>query len=805
MFADFRFAVRQLIKAPGFTAVAVLALALGIATSTAMFTFFNALLVRPVPFLRDESTLLNIRAVDAKDPARDMDFSLPDFRDVCAQASTLAGGLTLWNRTYILGGGDRPQRVLGSWITADGFQTLGVQPVLGRLFHPDEGTLNPPNVAILGYDLWKNTFGGRKDIIGETVTLNEAPVTIVGVMPQGFRFPDVSDLWQPFPVQEKAEEKNRGEHGWPFYARMKPGVTREQVQAELDAIAARIAAAHPNSNAGMSFRALLVREEATRDLRLQMELMLGSVLAVLLIACGNVANLLLARASARSREIAVRSALGAPRLRLIRQVLTESLVLGVIGGLGGLLLALWELDFALSFIPIEIPFWIRFDPDWRVFVFALVATVGSSVLFGVFPAWQISRPDLAAELKEGARGGVGSGRGRRARSALVVFQMALALVLLVIAALSMRSFLNLQRTDTGIDAQHVLTFRTGLPPTMVKDERVAVDFMQKVAQQLRAVPGVESAGFINYLPVSESMDLRAFLLEGTPEPKSANDWPHAVVHVATPEVFDALRIRVRAGRLFDDHDGPDAPLVAVVDERFVRRYFPHGDPLGKRLTFDDPAHGRKWVSIVGVVTSVRQQPANADEDPGIWGPLAQFPDNFANAVMRVQGDPSRYIHAAEDAVLAVRPDIPIYYAKPMTRVVHETLWKSRFFGGMFAGFAVIALFLAAIGIYGVTAYSVSQRTQEIGVRMALGAQPGAVIKMVMGEGARLVLAGLVFGFAVAWAVAQLLAGVLHGVDPHDPPTFAAVPLVLAAVALAACYVPGRRATLIDPIIALRAE
>lgn len=806
MLADVRFAVRQLVKAPGFTGIAVLALALGIATSTTMFTFFNALLVRPIPFLRDEATLLNIRAVDSKDPAHDMEFAIPDFNDVRAQATTLAGTLTTWNRTYIIAGDDRPLRVLGSWITADGFQTLGVQPALGRVFRPDEARPDKAHVAILGYQLWQSRFGGRTDIVGETITLNEEPVTVVGVMPRGFRFPEVTDLWQPFPQIEKAEEKHRGEHGWPFYARMKAGVTLEQVQAELDTIAARLSAEHPTTNTGLTFRALKVRDEATRDMRRHVQMMLGAVLAVLLIACGNVANLLLARAASRTREIAVRSAVGAGRSRIIRQVMTESLLLGLVGGLAGLLLSSWQLDFVLSFIPVEIPFWIRFDLDWRVFSFALGAMVFSSLLFGVLPAWQISRPDFTNELKDGGRGGTGSGRGKRARNALVVVQMALALVLLVVAGLTMRSFLALQRVDTGIQTEHILTFRTGVPPTMMKDDQVSLDFMANVEKRLQTIAGVEAAGFVSYLPMTEAMNVTTFLPEGTPEPKSNQEWPQATVRVGTGAVFEAFRIPLISGRIFDERDDADSTPVVVVDQKFARRFYPRGDAIGKRITFDDPGHKRKWWTIVGIVGAVRQRPGDGRVDePGVWQPLSQSHENFASAVLRVRGDPMSYVQAAQDAVNAVRPNIPIYYAESMTSVVRKALWQSRFFGGLFSGFAAIALFLAAIGIYGVTAYSVSQRTQEIGVRMALGAQPRAVIGMVLAEGARLVAFGLGLGFAVAWCVAQLLAGMLHGIDPHDPPTFTMVPLLLACVALFACYVPGRRATLIDPIVALRAE
>jgi putative ABC transport system permease protein len=807
MFTDLKFATRLLLKSPGFTLVAVLALALGIATATTMFTFFNALLVRPLPFLRDEGTLVKIQTYNLKTPQDDFECSVPDFKDLRSQMQSLAGAFTLWNRTYILSGNERPDRALGTWITADAFQILGVQPALGRLFRLEEGRPGAPEVAILSYALWQKSFGGTADIIGQVVTLNAKPVTIIGVMPDGFAFPDNNALWQPFPDDEQSNESERGSHGWAVYARIKPGVTLQQVQAELDTLGARLAHDHPNSNVNLSFRALLIRDEATRHERQALMLMMGAVLAVLLIACGNVANLLLARAATRSREIALRIALGAGRGRIIRQVLTESLLLGTLGGLTGLVLTFWETDFALSFIPVEIPFWIRFDTDWRILSFALAATVGASVLFGLFPALQASRPDLTHELKDGGRAATGSGRAQRLRSALVVAQISLALVLLVIAGLMTRSFLHLQNTDTGIDANQVLTFRAGIPPTIEKDEKVALKFFEGSEQRLRETPGVESAGWMSYLPVSQNSNDNSFAVEGRPEPKPG-DRPLSLVRSASPAVFSVLHIPLLRGRLFDAHDRDDQPLVALVDEVFAKKFFPNEDPLGRRFTFDDEdSHDgkRKWITIVGIIGGIMQHPTAREAEPNIWVPLAQHPDNFMSAVVRVQGDPKSFVRAAQDAVFATRADIPIYSPDPMTTVARKAMWSQHFFGGLMAGFAGLALFLAAIGIYGVMAYSVAQRTQEIGVRMALGAQPGTIVSMVLGHGAKLVSLGLVIGFIGAWFVAQLLSGLLFGVSPHDPPTFAAVPLLLAAVAFLACWLPSRRATLIDPLVALRAE
>ncbi|MDB6128842.1 MAG: hypothetical protein JWM35_2738 [Verrucomicrobia bacterium] len=806
MFSDFRFGFRQLIKSPGFAIIATVALALGIATATTMFTFFNALLLRPLPFIADEGTFLRLRVYNVTTPEGDFDFSIPDFLDVRSQVQTLSGAITTWNRTYILAGADHPERVQGSWITADAFQVLGSTPVLGRTFRPDEGKPGSPEVAILSYALWQSAYGGKADILGTTIALNAKQVTVVGVMPPGFGFPDTSALWQPFPEDMQSAEEHRGSHGWPVWARMKPGATLGQVQAELNTLAARLEHDHPQSNTKLRFRAFFARDEATRHEKRPVILMMGAVLAVLFIACGNVANLLLARAATRSREIAVRAALGAGRIRLVRQMLTESLLLGFFGGALGLVLTFWEKDFVLSFIPVEIPFWIRFDTDWRVLLFALCATVGASLFFGIFPALHASRPDLSHELKDGARGGTSSGRARRVRSALVVVQLAVTLVLLVVAGLMSRSFLKLQNVESGVDTAHVLTFRAGIPPTIEKDEKVAQRFFEDAEQRMRDTPGVDAAGWVSFLPLQENTNDNSFSVEGRPEPKPGNR-PYSMVRSATPGVFPALHIPLHRGRLFNERDRAEQPRVIVVDEAFARKWYPNEDPVGRRIAFGGPDEGekRKWLTIVGIVGNVVQRPTEAEPEPNIWVPFAQGPDNFMSAVMRVQGNPASYTKAAQQAVLAARPDTPIYFVKPMTKVASDTLWSKRFFGGLFVSFAVLALFLASIGIYGVMAYAVSQRTQEIGVRMALGAQPSEVVKLILKQGLVLVGLGLGIGFASSWGAAHALSGLLYGIDPHDPPTFIAVPLLLGLVALTACWLPSRKATRVDPMVALRAE
>lgn len=807
MLSDLRFAFRQLVKSPGFTIIAIVALALGVATSTTMFTFYNALILRPVPFVTDEGTLLTLKSYDERNPQDTVDSSILDFRDIRQYTPSLASALTVMDRTYIFGTDDHPDRALGSWITVDAFQTLGVQPQFGRLFHPEEAKAGSPQVAILSHALWKKSFGGSSEIIGQVVTLNSAQVTIVGVMPEGFAFPRAQELWQPFPDDQMTDESYRDSHGLPTYARLKPGRTRDQAQAELEALALRLEKDHPKTNTGRRFRATPFHEEAVYDKKLGLQFMMGAVIAVLLIACGNVASLLLARGTARCREIAIRAALGAGRGRLIRQMLTESLLLGLVGGAAGLLLAFWQIDFVLSFIPIKIPFWMHFDLDWRVLGFVLIITISSSVLFGLFPALHVSKPDLTHELKDGARGGTVGGDSQRFRSYLVVAQLAITLVLLVVAGLMTRSFLHLQNTDTGMDVTNVFTFRTGIPPTIEKDEKVWLKFFEETERQLRTIPGVEHAGFINYLPGNADAYKFGFSVEGRPAPKTG-DLLNAYYRSASPGVFPTLRIPLIRGRYFDEHDrgAAEKPNVIVVSQSFVRKFFPNEDPLGRRLILGDAKTDMNhYATIVGVVGDIKQRPSSKDPEPSVWCPIAQKPDSFLNAVLRVPGNPDSYEHAAQEAVVAARPGIPIYYPASLQKVVNDAMWEARFAGGLFLGFGCIALFLASLGIYGVMAYSVAQRTQEIGVRMALGAEPASVIGMVLKQGLLLVGVGLVLGFISAWFVAQLLTSLLHGIEPHDPPTFACVPLLLALVALAACWFPSRRATRVDPNTALRGD
>lgn len=800
MFQDLRFAFRLLVKQPGFTLVAILAIGVGIGQATNTFNSFSTILLKPVPHVVAEDRVVYLTEKHAANPEAHMSFSLPDFADVRAQSTTLEGLTTVMDRTFILGAEDKPARLLGSSITAAGFNMLGVKPHLGRTFGPADEAPDAPRTAILSHRVWMRFYGGRHDIIGTSTRLNGAQHTVIGVLPPGFNFPENSDIWTTFPVETK--EPHRGDHSFPVYARMKPGVSLDQVNAELATIAARIATAHADTNDGVTFVARSIREEATEDVALLMKLALGAVIFVLLIACANVANLMLARSATRAHEIAIRFALGATRGRVVRQVLTESLLIGVLGGALGLLIAVWDKAIFLHTVPVELPFWMNFDFDWRVFVFATAAAVGSALLFGLFPALQISRA-TATTMKEGSRSSTGGPRSLRVRQVLVVAQVSLALVLLIGAGLMARSFMKLQAADPGFDPRGVLTFRVGLPPTQFQDKAQNRRFFTDLTRKIETVPGVTAVGAVTQLPGS-GISINAFLIEGQPTPKALMEAPMAVSREVTPNYFNTMRVPLLAGRFFTDDDTADKPAVAIVDQAFVDRWFPGQDVVGKRIgleNWEEP----KWATIVGVVGTVPQKLGAMMPEYGYYRPIAQNDYNFLSYVVRVRGAPETYHAAMQKAVASVMPGIPIYYVESMERVLEKSYWQKKFFGHVFMTYGAVALFLASLGVYGVMAYSVSQRTQEIGMRMALGAQPTDVLRLVTRQGFWLVGLGMGIGLVAALGLTRFMADFLYGVSPSDPPTYFALSLVLAAVGLIACWLPARRATRINPLTAIRAD
>lgn len=806
-FQDLRHAGRALRRTPGFSLVIIVTLAVGLGTAMTMFNFYSAALLRPMPFLRDEDSLLRIRCYQAKARGDDFNVSLPDLRDVARQTQTLSSVLAVWSRTFVVAGDERPERANGVAVTATAFETLGVPPVLGRSFQAEDGKPGAPEVVLLSHELWQNAFGGRADIVGQPITVNLSPATVVGVMPPGFGFPISSAIWQPLRDDVGAGNEGRARRGIFGYARMAAGVTLTQAQAELDAIALRLEREHPQSNTGLRFRAFLIHEEAARSDKPLLQLLLGAAGVLLLIASSNVANLLLARGAARQHESALRVALGAGRLRIMRQAVSEGLVLGVLGGLASLLVAIWEKNLLLGLTPAEPPYWMRFDTDWRLVAFAVSAIIGTTAFCCFFPALQSLKADVANDLKSAGRGQTAGRRSARVRSALVVGQCALALVLLVAGALMTRSFLYLARADLGLDPEHVLTFRTGIPATGDRNVQKTVQFYDTIEANLRATPGVEAAGFVSFLPLKAGSRGDGVVIEGRP-PLRPGERQFAMVRSASPGALPALRLRLRRGRFFESTDRTGQPLVAVVDEPFVERYFPNEDPIGRRFAFEQPNATQppsRWFTIVGVIGPTKQKATTRVPELNILLAMAQAPDALMDGAVRVRGDPAGFTAAIHAAVGSARSDAPAFSLMPMTKVVRDATGWERLLSGLFGSFAGIALFLASLGLYGVIAYSVVQRTREIGVRMALGARPWTIVAMILGQGTRVVAIGLVLGLGCAWFTASQMAGMLHGVSGRDPTTFLFVPLLLLAIALLACGIPARRAARIDPVITLRSE
>jgi putative ABC transport system permease protein len=803
MLHDLRFALRLLFKSPGTTFAAVLALALGVGLSTAIFNAFSAVMLRPLPHIRDEHRLVFVNSLNLKQVDGYYELSEPDFLDLRAHAKSIEGLTTSTRKTVIFGAGENPERVLGADISVEGFGMLGGQPVRGRLFTAADGEPDAAPVALISYALWQRRFGGKDDVIGRVETMNGTATTIIGVLPAGFTFPDTEQLWTP--LRYKNDPSTRGSHNYSGWARLRDGVSLDQARAELAALGARLAKEHPSTNDHKSFALRPVREEATEDTALLMRLMLGAAIFVLLIACANVANLLLAKAAARSHEIAIRVSVGATRLRIMRQVLTESLLLGLLGGALGLLVGVWANSLLLSAVPsVEIPFWMSFDFDWRVFAFAAGAAIGSSLFFGLFPALQASR-GAAVEMKDGARSVTSSRRARAMRQALVIAQVALSAVLLIGAGLFVRSFLKLQSTPSGYDANGVITFRVGLPPSQFKDQAEVRRFFDELTPRLAEVPGVQAVGATSFLP-STGNNSNAFLVEGQEIPKTLADSTQTTSRAASAGYFTAMRIPLLRGRLFNAGDTRESLRVAVVDQQFVDKWLPGQDPIGKRVRFGFEATDQpNWLTIVGVVGNVPTRIDRPYERGSIYTAVEQSDFYFLSYAVRVSGDPTTFGPALQRAVLAVKPGIPIYDVLTQSYIERVAYWQRRFFGQVFSAFGLGALFLAALGVYGVMAYSVTQRTPEIGVRMALGASPQDVLRLVSRQGLTLVTLGLGIGVVAALGLTRLMAGLLFGISPSDPPTYFALTTVLAAVGLLACWFPARRATRVDPLVALRSE
>lgn len=802
---DTRYGARMLRKSPGLTGVAVLSLALGIGAISTIFSFVNGVMLRPLPYHEPERLVL-LDETAFKRGVPSMNVSFPNFVDWREQNHSFediacydTGGFAIAGGGP--GGGAEPEQLQGAFVNQGLFEILGIAPILGRTFTADEDQPDHDQVVILSYGLWQRRFGADPSALNQTVLLDNRSRTVIGVMPKGFQFPEVAEAWGPLALNTKIY--TRTDHGLSAIARMKPTVTLEQAQAEMISIASNIETQNPITNEGLSVNVIALRAGLVGDYKKALLILLGVVGLVLLIACVNVANLLLARATARQKEIAIRAALGANRRRIFRQLMTESLLLGLTSGALGLVLALWGMELLLSAIPIDIPFWMKFDLDGRVVAFTAACSLLTGFVFGTAPAFEASNPDLNETLKEGGRSGAGGIR-HRLRSLLVVAEIALSLVLLVGAGLMMRSFMSLQHVNAGINPEGVLTMNIALPGAKYRQPEKRIAFFSQLLERVRAVPGVQSAGTNSGLPLAGNNWGRSLTVEGHPV-LSVGEAPSINHCVISPNYFSAMGITILRGRDFDERDSREATKVTIIDERLAREYWPDEDPIGKRIRFGPPEDNEPWHTIVGVVREVKHSRLDASGRESVYLPFPQMPIGSSSLAIRTDRRPESLIAAVRNQVRELDPDLPLTRVMPMTEVLARSVWQPRLYTALFGVFAAVALILATVGIYGVMSYAVTQRTREIGLRMALGAQRQDVLKLVVGHGVVITAIGVGVGLVAAVALTRLMSSMLFGVTATDPTTFVAVSVLLTGVALGACFVPARRAAKVDPMVALRYE
>jgi putative ABC transport system permease protein len=795
LWQDIRFAVRTLLKNPTFTIAAVLTLGLGIGINTTIFSVVNAILIRPMPHVDTERlTLLQQWNVKLSE---ETSFSYPDFADLREQSRSFESMAAYYDRQIILAGpGGEPEQLEVEMVTPNLFGMLGARPALGRLFLPEEGTEGRGDVVLLANSLWEERYGADPGVVGSTVTIDGTPHTVVGVMPPRFGFPDNQPMWIPFAQTPNPE--TRGARYMRVVGRLVPGVSMEAAQAETDAISQRLAERHPQTNAGIQARVRDFNEAWAGEMRAILLVMLGAVGFVLLIACSNVANLMLSRAAARQKEIAVRAALGAGRGRLLRQLLTESLVVALLGAALGVLIAHQALNVILASFPFTLPLWMSFDIDRNVLLYTVALAVGTGIVFGLLPALRATRTDLNSTLRDGGRG-VSGGRTRgRLRSGLIVGQLALATVLLAGALLMIRSFFQLQFADPGFDTQAVLSARVVTGGERYEGAGGRNAFFQQIVERAETLPGVSGVALTSIVPLADASTSSTMRVPDRPvEPGE-----EAVVQYRgiTADYFGVLGVPMLRGRAPTRAEVESGAPVVVVNRTLAERTWPGEDAVGRIINVGGPD-----VTVIGVARDLRLR--SLDEKPGfqVYAPYTHRTPRSMAVLLRAEGDPASHTAALRTLVRDLDPGVPFAQSLVLREVVQRSLWRQRLFGGLFASFAVIALVLAVTGVYGVIAYSVSQRTQEMGVRLALGAGTRRVLRMVTGEGLRLAAVGVGIGMLASLALMRLLASQLYGVTATDPVTLGATAAVLVGAAMAASYLPARRATQIDPVVALRQE
>jgi putative ABC transport system permease protein len=804
---DLLYALRGLRRKPMFATVAVLTLALGIGANSAIFTVVNAVLLGPLPYPSPERLMMlwtyNPRQGFDKDVS-----TYPNFDDWRRQNTSFEQMSAYTGRGFTLTEAGDPAQIRGAVVTPGFFETLGVAPALGRTFGTAEGMAGGELVALLSHGLWQTRFGGDPAVVGRSIVLDGLPHEILGVMPASFAHPETAQVWTPLAPSERFAQvmQSRGSFWLQAVGRLKPGVERGTAQAEMDAIASGLERQYPNVNAGIGIRLVPMHEEIVGDVRQPLLILLGAVGFVLLIACANVANLLLTRAASRQKELAVRAALGAGRRRLIRQMLTESLVLAVAGLAAGLALAAWGIQALQSLAPTNVPRLTAIRIDTPVVLYTSVAALLTGLIFGMAPALQSAAVTAGESLKEGGRAGAEGARGKRLRSAVAVIEVAVALVLLIGAGLLVRSFVAMNNVELGFNPRNILAMRVDLPGARYPRGAQITAFFKDLESRLKSLPGVESVGLGTSVLLPALPQSATLAVQGQPplDPNVLNvPVPYDSV---TPDFFRALGIPLLRGRMLTDADGPTSQRVAVVNQSLVRRFFPDGDALGKNVTFGNPTDSRtRWVTIVGVVGDTRRGGVDRAPWAEVYYPLAQAPDSRTYALIRTTGDPMALVRSAQAAVWAIDPAQPVHSTRTVDAILAASQANRRFTTLLLGLFAIVALALAAIGIYGVMAYSTAQRTQEIGIRMALGARRADVLTMVLKEGLLIGAAGLILGIGAALILTRFISSLLFGVGARDPITFVALPLGLLLVATLATLIPAFRAVRVSPVTALRAE
>ncbi len=797
---DIRYGVRVLLGNPGFSLIALLALVLGIGANTAIFSVVNAVFLKPLPF-PDADRLVMVW--EHRDGGAKTNVANPqNFGDWQARNRSFEKMAAFIETRLNITGPGTPEQVVGSYVTRDFFGVLGVSPAMGRDFLPTEDVDGSPNVVLISNTLWKRRFGGDPGIVGKQIAMGTRSATIVGVAPQDFRFPGMkSELWELYTI--KRADQRRGRF-LASIARLKPGVTLEQAQADMNVIGAQLRREFPQFNTSWGVAVLTMREQFVGELRTPLFVLLGAVGLVLLIACANVANLMLMRSSRRQREMAIRTSLGATRTRIIRQLLIESGILGLLAAAIGLCVAVWAKDGLVMMLPVDMSV-ARANGvtiDLNVLAFTLLLAVGTALLFGLLPALRSSRPDLSDSLKEGGRGVHGSLRKNRLRAALAAAEMAIALTLLIGAGLLMKSFLRLASVPPGFQPEHVLTMHMKLNTARyAKDDQIAPG-LAEMLRRIRNIPGVVAAGSVHFIPLGDGFAKTAFRIDGRPVPAPGQE-PGTGVLTITPDYFAAMGIPVLKGRAFTDDDVAGRPQVTVITDSFAKEFFPNENPVGRRLFVE---WGRKTpYEIVGVVGDVRHEGLDKASYPTVYFTYAQEPNSLANVVIRTAVAPLSIARTVQNEIHAFDPQQAIADIQPLDELVADSIARPRFQSTLVGSFALLALLLASIGVFGVMAYSVAQRTHEIGIRMALGAERNRVVRLVVRQGLTIALLGVAGGLAGAWLLTRYLQTLLFGVSPTDPATFILLPVLLCAVSAVASYIPARRAATVDPIMALRYE